>query len=63
MFLRETGEMEYPYGDTTFVAALVTAKCLEYSFKEEMRGARVIELRGTARWVWSALRWEQRMLS
>ena len=44
VFLRETGEMEYPYGDTTFVAALVTAKCLEYSFKEEMRGARVIEL-------------------
>ena len=44
VFLRETGEMEYPYGDTTFVAALVTAKCLEYSFKADMRGARVIEL-------------------
>lgn len=44
VFLRETGEMEYPYGDTTFVAALVTAKSLEYSFKNEMKGARVIEL-------------------
>ena len=44
VFLRETGEMEYPYGDTTFVAALVTAKCMEYSFKKTIKNARVIEL-------------------
>lgn len=44
VFIRETGEMEYPYGDTTFVAAIVTAKCMEYTYASKLRGASVLEL-------------------
>eukprot|EP00940_MAST-03C_sp_MAST-3C-sp2_P000352 g352.t1 len=44
IFIRETGELEYPYGDSTFIAALVTAKHLEYALASKIRNARVLEL-------------------
>ena len=44
VFIRETGKLEYPYGDSTFVAALMTAKCMEYTYTKKLRGARVLEL-------------------
>lgn len=44
VYVRETGELEYPYGDSTFTAAILTAKVMEYTYATSLRGSTVLEL-------------------
>ena len=44
LYINDFGKLEYPYGGSTFLAALMLAKHMEYRLADEIRGATVLEL-------------------
>ena len=44
LFINDFGKLEYPYGGSTFLAALMLAKHMEFRLSKELLGAKVLEL-------------------